>query len=49
MLISGVSLALLLCHCVAFELHGYVLWGSVQLDLDAENLCQIVGEFLLPI
>ena len=45
MLIGGVSLTLLLCHCVTFELHGCVLWRSVQLDLDAENLCQIVGEF----
>ena len=29
-----------------FELRSCVLRGSVQLDLDAENLCQIVGEFL---
>ena len=30
-----------------FELRSCVLRGSVQLDLDAENLCQIVGELVL--
>ena len=35
--------------CSLLELHSCVLWGSVQLDIDAENLCQIVGKFLLPI
>ena len=30
-----------------FELHSCVLRRSVQLDCDAENLCQIVGEFFL--
>ena len=32
-----------------FELRSCVLRGSVQLDLDAENLCQIVGEFFVTI
>ena len=41
---------LLLCHCVACLNCSYscVLRGSVQLDCDAENLCQIFGEVLLP-
>ena len=47
MLISGVNLTLLLCHYIAFELHSCVLRRAVQLDCDAENLCQIVGEFFL--
>ena len=42
-------LATLSLHSL-FELHSCVLWGSVQLDHDNENLCQILaGEFLLPI
>ena len=31
-----------------FERHSCVLRGSVQLDCDAGNLYQIVGEVLLP-
>ena len=35
--------------CSLFELHSCVIWRFVWLDCDAENLCQIVGEFFLPI